>query len=203
MSNIEETDNWPQHEVDTEYHRLLPIGKIFDGVGMIEHPSPSFESVQLLPLAPMLAPEYPRSGDDGNCWHCAPNDKWIWRDEHWHLTSMHTGMPFFGALSPNEHVFLDSAPEEILEALGGVLQRLSRAVKQIPGVARLHYGRFNDGGEHWHQQVVARPLGMMQARGAMSYLWEGELPVMPQEMWEKHSRIVAQALGADGGEALI
>ncbi len=108
-------------------------------------------------------------------------------------------MPFGGNVTLNEHTTLDTAPPEILESLGSVLQRLNSALKQVPGVARLHYGRFNDGGEHWH----ARTLGMMQARGVMSYLWADTLPIIPIGMWRENSRIIAEAMSANGGESLV
>lgn len=192
-----------QSQVRTPFHDRLLAGTVYDAGPMMEHPSPSFASLELLPLGEMLAPEHPRGGKSGEfCWHCAPNRRWIWRDELWHLTSEHSGMPYFGMLVPNTHVLLDDAPVEVLAGLGELLQRVSRAVKKIDAVARLHYARFNDGGEHWHQQLVARPLGMMQARGTMSYLWADTLPEIPEEMWRENSRIVAAAMAEDGGEDL-
>lgn len=190
--------------VDSPFHRRLVPGTVFDGGPMIEHPSPSFASVELRPLDDMLEPERPRSGTHGDCRHCTRQDSWIWRDEHWHLSSWsETGMPFFGALAPNQHWLLDDAPAEVVASHGEVLQQVSRATKQIPGAARLHYGRFNDGSAHWHVQLIVRPTGMMQARGAMSYLWEGTLPVIPTAMFEEHRRIVATAMADWRGESLV
>lgn len=190
--------------VASPFHDRLTPGTVFDGAKMMEHPSPSFESIRLLPLKDLTIPEEPRKGIEAPCLLCTPDETWIWRNEHWHVNSFKgTGMPFQGALTPNQHCLLDDAPAETLASLGQALQELSLAVKKIPGVARLHYGRFNDGGAHWHQQLVARPTGMMQARGAMSFLWATTLPEISDEMWLEHSRIVAHSLAAWEGESLL
>jgi hypothetical protein len=81
------------------------------------------------------------------------------------------------------------------------MQRLSAAVKSIPGVARAHFARWGDGSEHFHMWVLARPLGMMQGRGAMLAFWDDVLPTMPDEMQVEHMEIVARALAAGGGQA--
>ena len=84
----------------------------------------------------------------------------------------------------------------MLAALGPLMQRLSVAVKSIPGVARAHFARWGDGSEHFHVWVLARPEGMMQGRGAMLAFWDDVLPSMPEDMQAEHIRIVAEALAA-------
>jgi hypothetical protein len=111
------------------------------------------------------------------------------------------GIPFVGGLAPRRHVLLEDADPELLTGLGPLLQRLSAAVKSIPGVARCHFSRWGDGSEHFHLWALARPAGMMQGRGAMLAFWDDVLPAMPEEMVADHLRIVAEALAADGGEA--
>jgi hypothetical protein len=111
------------------------------------------------------------------------------------------GIPFVGGFAPNEHCRLDDAPAEVLAALGPLMQRLSAAVKSIPGVARAHFARWGDGSEHFHLWALARPLGMMQGRGAMLAFWDDVLPDMPPELKREHLDIVAHALAAGGGAA--
>jgi hypothetical protein len=82
-----------------------------------------------------------------------------------------------------------------------LLQRLSTAVKSIPGVARCHFARWGDGSEHFHLWALARPAGMMQGRAAVLALWDEVLPRMPEQLQREHVRIVAEALAATGGEA--
>ena len=86
------------------------------------------------------------------------------------------GIPFIGGFAPNDHCRLDDAPLDVLAALGPLMQRLSGAVKSIPGVARAHFARWGDGSEHFHLWALARPLGMMQGRGAMLAFWDDVLP---------------------------
>jgi hypothetical protein len=89
----------------------------------------------------------------------------------------------------------------VLAALGPLMQRVSVAVKSIPGVARTHFARWGDGSEHFHLWALARPLGMMQGRGAMLAFWDDVLPDMPEEMKARHLDIVARSLADGGGEA--
>jgi hypothetical protein len=110
-------------------------------------------------------------------------------------------LPFLGGLAPNEHCTLDTAPPEVLAALGMLMQRISAAVRQIPGVARTHFARWGDGSEHVHLWALARPEGMMQGRGAMLAFWDDVLPAMPPELQDRHLGIVAEALATGGGRA--
>ncbi|MDN4174655.1 hypothetical protein QWY28_16965 [Nocardioides sp. SOB77] len=194
-----------QQPADSPYHRTLPIGERLDASPLLEGPLTSFEDVRLLPLAPMLVPEEPRRGveDRSACPHCTLGRHTIWADDTWHVTAGWTrmGLPYVGGLAPNEHCRLDDAPPHVLATLGPLLQRLSRAVKQVPGVARVHFSRWGDGSEHFHLWALARPAGMMQGRGAMLAFWDDVLPAMTPEMQEEHLRIVAEALAADGGAA--
>lgn len=89
----------------------------------------------------------------------------------------------------------------MLTSLGPLMQRLSAAVKSIPGVARTHFSRWGDGSEHLHLWALARPAGMMQGRGAMLAFWNDLLRAMPDELAAEHLRIVAESLAAGGGEA--
>jgi hypothetical protein len=152
----------------------------------------------------MLVPERPRGGelDRGECHHCRPNEHTIWQDDLWQLAAgfAPSGLPFVGGLAPRQHYRLEDAPLELLAALGPVLQRLSRAVKLIPGVARTHFSRWGDGSEHFHLWALARPAGMMQGRGPMLAFWDDVLPSVPDELLAEHLSIVARAMAEGGGE---
>ncbi len=156
-------------------------------------------------LEPMLVPERPRGGElaPENCSSCAPSEFTIWHDELWQVRAGWDigGLPFMGAISPRAHWLLEDAPHVVLAAYGPLMQRISQAVKSIPGVARCHFARWNDGSAHLHLWAMGRPAGMMQGRGAVLAYWDGILPPMPQQMAEEHIRIVAEALAAGGGEA--
>ncbi len=197
-----------EHETgpaDSPYHRLLPIGERLPADALLEGPLSSFEAVTLSPLAEMLVPEEPRVGtvDRAACAHCRPSEHTIWADDDWQVRAGwdRMGIPFVGGFAPRTHVRLEDAPVELLADLGPLMQRLSAAVKSIPGVARCHFARWGDGSEHFHLWALARPAGMMQGRGAMLAFWDDVLPAMPQELVSDHLRIVAESLAADGGTA--
>jgi hypothetical protein len=190
---------------DSAYHRTLPIGERLSAQPLIDDWLSCFEQVTLKPLEPMLVPEAPRAGeqDPSKCGHCRPSEFTIWRDDVWHVNAGFEPMriPFIGGLAPNAHCRLEDAPLEVLSALGPLMQRLSVAVKSIPGVARTHFSRWGDGSEHFHLWALARPAGMMQGRGAMLAFWNDVLPAMPEAMATEHLRIVAESLASGGGEA--
>ena len=184
---------------DSAYHRTLPIGERLSAAPLVDDWLSCFDEVTLKALEPMLVPEQPRAGelDPAECSHCRPSEFTIWRDDVWHVNAGWTrmGIPFVGGLAPNEHCRLDDAPLEVLASLGPLLQRVSAAVKSIPGVARTHFARWGDGSEHFHMWALARPLGMMQGRGAMLAFWDDVLPAMSDEMQRRaprHRRPVAR-----------
>ena len=199
------SDEYLTQPADSPYHRRLPIGQRLSGQPLVEDWLSSFDAVTMKVLEPMLVPEEPRAGalDPSECAHCKPSEHTIWADETWHVNAgfMPMSIPFIAGLAPNQHCRLDAAPLEVLAGLGPLMQRLSVAVKSIPGVARAHFARWGDGSEHFHMWVLARPLGMMQGRGAMLAFWDDVLPVMPEEMQAEHIEIVARALAAGGGES--
>jgi hypothetical protein len=194
-----------QHPADSPYHRRLPVGERVSAEPLTDGELSCFEEVVLRPLEPMLVPEEPRrgAGDPASCPHCAPSEHTIWRDDRWQVRAGFApmGIPYVGGLAPREHVRLDDAGPEVLTTLGPLMQRLSVAVKSIPGVARCHFGRWGDGSEHFHLWALARPAGMMQGRGAMLAFWDDVLPPLPDEMVAEHLRIVAGSLAEGGGEA--
>ena len=198
----------PEYETEaaqSPFHDLMPIGEVLDSAPLVDDALSSFDAVSLRPLAPMLVPEKPRHGelDRGECGHCRPSEHTIWRDDLWHLNAGFApfGIPFVGGLAPNAHCRLEDAPLELLTTLGPLLQRLSAAVKSVPGVARTHFARWGDGSEHFHLWALARPRGMMQGRGAMLAFWDDVLPRLPEDLAREHLRIVATALAEGGGEA--
>ncbi|WP_426187465.1 hypothetical protein [Microbacterium sp. TWP3-1-2b2] len=199
MSEVE------QVPAESPFHSRLPIGERLDATALTEGLPWAFDEITMRPLEPMLVPEEPRGGetDRAQCGACTPSANTIWHDELWQvgMRSELSGLPFMAWVSPRGHWLLEDAPIEVLAELGPLMQRISEAVKRIPGVARCHFGRWNDGSAHLHMWALARPAGMMQARGAALAFWDDILPPLPQEMADEHARIVAEALAAGGGEA--
>lgn len=193
-----------QHPADTDFHRRLPIGEALDASAITDGLPWAFEQITMRPLEPMLVPEKPRGGelDPRECGHCGPSEHTIWHDDLWQVRAGWDvgGLPFIGGVAPRDHWLLENAPTEVLAPLGPLMQRVSQAVKSVPGVARCHFGRWNDGSAHMHMWAMGRPAGMMQGRGAVLAFWDEILPPVPQEMAQEHLRIVAEALAAGGGE---
>ncbi len=59
-----------------------------------------------------------------------------------------------------------------------------------------------DGSEHFHMWFLARPLGMMQLRGAMIAAWNDMLPPIPEEAFAANVRTVAAAMAEGVGQAM-
>jgi hypothetical protein len=195
-----------QQPADSPYHRTLPpAGTILSGQPLVDDWLSCFAEVTLRPLDSMLVPEQPRAGqqDRSDCGHCHPSEHTIWRDDLWQVRAGFEPLriPFLGSIVPRAHVLLEDAPVDLLATLGPLLQRVSQAVKSIPGVARTHFARWGDGSEHFHLWALGRPAGMMQGRGAMLAFWNDVLPEMPAELAAEHLSVVATALAANGGEA--
>ena len=80
--------------------------------------------------------------------------------------------------------------------------RIERAILSLGDVGRVHLYRWGDGGAHFHVWFVPRPLGMVEARGAMLPLWEEVLPNVPDEELASAARRVAAALTEEADPAL-
>jgi hypothetical protein len=181
------------------------VGQVLDAGPLVDDPMSSFDAVVLRELEPMLVPEEPRAGEEDRaaCGHCRPSAHTIWHDDDWQVRAGFTrmGLPYVGGVAPRQHVRLEDASLELLAGLGPLMQRVSAAVKAIPGVARCHFARWGDGSEHFHLWALARPAGMMQGRGAMLAFWDDVLPDLPADLQAEHLRIVAESLASRGGTA--
>ncbi|MGW6282985.1 hypothetical protein [Kribbella sp. NPDC055071] len=191
----------------SEYHRRLPYGERMSAEPLLGHPFFPFEGdIQVVPLAEPVLPEPPRRGETGGepCGTCADPDKLVsWRDDQWQLKQGYaSGLPFVAILEPREHYRLDNLPPELTATLGPMIQRVTSAIRRIDSVGRTHFNRWGDGSEHFHLWFLARPLGMMQLRGAFIAAWDDMLPNIPAEELQASTRLVAAALAEDGGEAV-
>ena len=192
-------------ELPSEYHRRLPYGERVSAEPMMGQPFFPFEGdVQVVSLAEPVLPEPPRGGEVGGrpCVKCEDPDRFvIWGDDQWQLKVLGpSGLPFVGVLEPREHYRLDNLPPELTATLGPMIQRVANAIRCIDSVGRTHFNRWGDGSEHFHLWFLARPLGMMQLRGAMIAAWDDMLPKVPAEELAANARLVAAALCEDGGE---
>jgi hypothetical protein len=195
-------------ERPSEYHRRLPYGERVAADPLLGGPFFPFDGdLQVVPLAEPVLPEPPRAGEPGGsqCHTCAdPEGYAIWADEQWILKAglEPGGLPIVALLVPREHYRLDNLPPELTASLGPMIQRTAGAIRRIPGVGRTHFSRWGDGSEHFHVWFLARPLGMMQLRGAMIAAWDDLLPKVPDEEFVANARTVAAALAEISGAPL-
>jgi diadenosine tetraphosphate (Ap4A) HIT family hydrolase len=188
----------------TAYHDRLPYGERVSIEPVLGDPFFPFEGdIQVKPLERPIIPEPPRAGEPGGapCRHCAdPTRNLIWRDEQWSLHTIDepSGLPMIAVLLPRQHVTLHAMPPELAATLGTMIQRVTLAIGEIDGVARVHFNRFGDGSEHFHLWFLARPLGMMQLRGPMIAAWDDLLPAIPEEERAANVKTVAAALDRTG-----
>ncbi|HET6986095.1 MAG TPA: hypothetical protein VFI00_05740 [Kribbella sp.] len=193
-------------ELPSEYHRRLPYGERMSAEPLLGGPFFPFEGdVQVVPLADPVLPEPPRRGEPGggSCPTCEdPDGNAIWADEQWILKAGFelSGLPMVALLVPREHYRLDNLPPELTATLGPIIQRVAGAIQRIDSVGRTHFNRWGDGSEHFHVWFQARPLGMMQLRGAMIAAWDDMLPKIPADEMAANARLVAAALSEGGGE---
>lgn len=189
------------------YHARLPYGKRLSSEPLVGSPFFPFEGpLTVVPLDLPVVPEPPRVGEPGGeaCFRCADPDGFlVWRDETWSVRAGFEpfGLPMVAILEPNEHYTLHSMPGEVIATLGPVIQRVAGAIGEIPGVARSHINRWGDGSEHFHMWFLARPLGMMQLRGAMIAAWDDMLPPVPDDEMAANLATLARALAGAGGSA--
>ncbi|HZO67513.1 MAG TPA: hypothetical protein VFB74_21160 [Kribbellaceae bacterium] len=192
-------------EMPSEYHRRLPYGERVSAEPLLNSRFFPFEGeITVRALDRPIIPEPPRRGEPGGdpCPSCTePEHGVIWRDDDWRLLAglEPAGLPMVALLVPNDHHTLDTLPPELTASLGPMIQRVAAAIRRIPGVGRTHFNRWGDGSEHFHVWFLARPLGMMQLRGAMIAAWDDMLPKVPDEEFRANCRTVAEALAEVSG----
>jgi diadenosine tetraphosphate (Ap4A) HIT family hydrolase len=150
--------------------------------------------------ADRVVPEPPRRGEPGGepCGICtgqatAP----VWSSELWTLHPPTGGsLPGTVWLASRKHVdSFSDLPEPAAADFGKVAARIERAILSLGDVGRVHLYRWGDGGAHFHVWFIPRPLGMLEAKGAMLPLWEDVLPSVPDEELAAAASAVAAAMG--------
>jgi hypothetical protein len=160
--------------------------------------------LQVVPLDPPALPEPDRSGEHGqDCPACATPAGVIWSDEHWRLRALPpSGAPVLLMLQPRDHYDLPGLPDTMAADLGRLIVHISRAIEDLPHIARAHVSRWGDGGAHLHVFFYARPAGFSQLRGTCMAIWDDVLPPAPASQHAADAAAVASALaGSLGGTA--
>ena len=152
-------------------------------------------------LEPPVEQEKPRHGEGGvDCSRCsAPDDTYVWTNERWRLYPVDppNGLPVVMLLEPREHFTTPGdLPDDLAAELGVLTARLDRAIMSVPGIGRVHVGRWGEGGAHLHIWFMARPEGFEQLRSSFAAVWDDVLPQMPDDIWHGNVRLVVAALEA-------
>jgi hypothetical protein len=182
------------------YHARLPWGQRVSPEPVLGGPFFPFEGdLRVKPLEEPIVPEPPRMGEPGGkpCGVCTePERNLVWHDDRWRLYAGFEpiGLPMYALLTSVEHVTLHTMPPELAASFGVMIQRVAVAIGSIKGVGRVHFSRWGDGSEHFHLWFLARPLGMMQLRGAMIAVWDDLLPKLPDEEFQANVRTMVAAL---------
>lgn len=153
------------------------------------------------PLDEPVVPEPPRHGaapDD--CGSCArPDEDYLWTDDRWRLAPV-THVPLRGAVILETRLHCDSFADmtgDVAADLGPIMGAVERAICSLGDVGRVHTVRWGDGGAHFHQWFLPRPLGALQMRGQALMFWIEVLPPLDPVVAAEAHRQVAAALAAD------
>lgn len=152
-------------------------------------------------IADVVLPEPSRHGEGGvGCHACEKDDAaYVWAGADWRVAAPDdpTGLPAVLMLEPREHHDLADLPARLVASLGPMIFRVERAVLSLGGIGRVQMARWGDGGEHLHLWFLARPEGLVQARGTFLALWDDILPPRPRDEWERDLRLIAASLARD------
>lgn len=195
---------------DTYAHQTVRRAREVEGSapgGRLPVPSyaawPSFPyegDLRVRAVADPVLPEPPREGEGGvDCGACAASDdEYVWTNEHWRLrsTAEPSGLPIVLLLEPRTHADLSDLPAELRTGMGEILCRVEAAITGLGGIARVHVMRIGDGAEHLHWWFMARPEGLVQARGSFAVEWDDVLPPRPRDEWAADLRRIAASLGS-------
>ncbi|HLX78256.1 MAG TPA: hypothetical protein VKR27_05175 [Acidimicrobiales bacterium] len=155
----------------------------------------------LIPRAPgeRVVPEPPRRGEPGGdpCGICGGKTTGaVWSDENWTLHPPVGGsLPGAVWLASRDHFdSFGDMPASVAATFATVVGKVERAILSLGDVARVHLYRWGDGGARFHVWLIPRPLGMLEAKGAMLPIWEDALPNVSDEELAVAAKRVAAAL---------
>jgi diadenosine tetraphosphate (Ap4A) HIT family hydrolase len=149
-------------------------------------------------LEPPVETERPRGGEGGvDCRRCELGDEGaLWSNERWTLRAFEkpSGLPVVVLLETRRHVDFPDLDDAEAAELGPLMLKIHHAVMAVPGVGRVHIGRWGEGGAHCHIWFMARPARMEQLRSSFAAIWDDVLPPVPEDVWRESLAIVASRL---------
>lgn len=159
------------------------------------------------PLLPPVDEEQARIGEGGvGCGRCEhPDDDVIWRNDRWTVSSTGapTGLPLVLLLMTREHLDFTDMDDDLASECGRITVWLTRIVEAMPGIGRVHIGKWGDGSEHLHVWFMARPARIPQLRGSFATDWDDILPPVPEDVWRADRAHVAERLALHDGSSRV
>jgi hypothetical protein len=133
------------------------------------------------------------------------DSEYIWVSDRWRVRASngHVALPAVMALESRSHLDLGDLPNLLAAELGVMTVRLERAIRSLPGVARVHVNRWGDDSAHLHVWFFARPAGQLQLRGSFLPMWNELLPPIPAETMRHNIALVAAWLADFGGRSVV
>jgi diadenosine tetraphosphate (Ap4A) HIT family hydrolase len=197
----------PQEFYDrvTEYVGSQPGGRLPVPVELTGSDIFPFEAdgLQIRALEPPVVPEPARQGeaDNSDCARCSRGDSdALWANDRWLLTPAGIdSLPWSAMLQPRDHLDFGELTPELAAEMGQLIVMVERAVKQLPGIARVHVNIVGDGARHLHVWLWARPLGQLQLRGSCIIEWSDVLPPSPAAIRDADAQRVASLLAEFAG----
>lgn len=151
-------------------------------------------------LEPPVEAEKPRHGEGGiGCHRCEHGAEGaIWSNERWTLRPLAepSGLPVVVLLETRRHVDFPGLDSDEAAELGPLLLKIHDAVMAVPGVGRVHIGRWGEGSEHCHIWFMGRPARLEQYRSSFAAIWDDVLPSVPEDIWRASLEIVRRELEA-------
>lgn len=151
--------------------------------------------------APMES-ELVRDGEDGKpCHSCGADDRVLWRNGRWKLTSFRPSANPVGLfLETIDHIDFDHFDDGLAAEFGRLTWRLETAIRTIESVGRVHVHRWGDGSSHFHVWFQGRPARQVELYGWGDVLWSQLLPPLDASVIDaNHRRVVVHFARAVGG----
>jgi len=153
-----------------------------------------------------LDPAVDEPAPDTECEPCRlRDDAFVWVSDRWRVRAPERpgGLPIVLLLETRSHLELGDLPNLLAAELGVMMVRLERAMRSLPGVARVHVVRTGDEHAHLHIEFMARPEGQVQLKGRFLGLWNDVLPPIAEERWRENQALVGAWLADFGGRAMV
>lgn len=160
--------------------------------------------LELRELMPLMHTEVVREGEgDRPCESCAQNDRTLWSNDRWKLTTMRpTANPVGIFLETVAHIDFEHFDDELAAEFGVLVVRLEAAIRSLESIGRVHVHRYGDGASHFHVWFQGRPARQLELYGWGNVLWSQLAdPVDATIIDENNAAVINQLCTSFGGRS--